>query len=173
VYPGDTGILAPLYLNIIDLVPGEALYLPAGIMHAYVRGTGLELMANSDNVLRCGLTSKHIDVQELLSIVFPSTFVPEIIRPDPAKSFSRYFTGSPEFELESIQLHDKTLEFVADFPGILLGGTGTITVRSGGGDSCVCNKGTSIFIAGTGEKLFFSGKGTCFLATIPQTPDAP
>ncbi len=61
-YPTDIGILAPLLLNLIELKPGEALFLPAGEFHAYLEGVGMELMANSDNVLRGGLTAKHIDV---------------------------------------------------------------------------------------------------------------
>jgi mannose-6-phosphate isomerase len=68
-YPTDIGILAPLLLNLIELKPGEALFLPAGELHAYLEGVGMELMANSDNVLRGGLTPKHIDVPELLKVL--------------------------------------------------------------------------------------------------------
>ena len=68
-YPEDPSVLAPLYLNIIQLQPGEALYQPAGELHAYVEGVGIELMANSDNVLRGGLTPKHVDVDELMHVV--------------------------------------------------------------------------------------------------------
>ncbi|NQT58977.1 MAG: mannose-6-phosphate isomerase, class I [Bacteroidetes bacterium] len=68
-YPGDSSAAAPLYLNLIELQPGEALYQPAGELHAYIHGTGVELMANSDNVLRGGLTSKYIDIDELMKIV--------------------------------------------------------------------------------------------------------
>jgi mannose-6-phosphate isomerase len=68
-YPSDIGVLAPLLLNLIELKPGEALFLPAAELHAYLEGVGLELMANSDNVLRGGLTPKHIDVPELLKVL--------------------------------------------------------------------------------------------------------
>ena len=68
-YPTDIGVLAPLLLNLIELKPGEALFLPAAELHAYLEGVGLELMANSDNVLRGGLTPKHIDVPELLKVL--------------------------------------------------------------------------------------------------------
>src|SRR6185312_2226160 len=68
-YPGDAGVLAALLLNLVVLQPGEALYLPAGNLHAYLSGAGVELMANSDNVLRGGLTSKHVDVPELLRVL--------------------------------------------------------------------------------------------------------
>lgn len=65
-YPNDIGLFSPLFLNIITLRPGEAMFLPAGTLHAYLHGTALEVMASSDNVLRAGLTSKHIDVDELV-----------------------------------------------------------------------------------------------------------
>ena len=66
-YPGDVSAVAPLYLNVVTLAPGDALFLPAGELHAYLEGTALEIMANSDNVLRGGLTPKHVDVPELLA----------------------------------------------------------------------------------------------------------
>ena len=65
-YPADIGVLSPLLLNVVELQPGEAMFLDAGTLHAYLEGTGLEVMASSDNVLRGGLTPKHIDVPELL-----------------------------------------------------------------------------------------------------------
>ncbi len=68
-YPGDAGVLAALLLNRISLKPGEAIYLPAGNLHAYLHGVGVEVMANSDNVLRGGLTPKHVDVPELLRVL--------------------------------------------------------------------------------------------------------
>ncbi|MDT5130043.1 MAG: mannose-6-phosphate isomerase, partial [Mycobacterium sp.] len=67
-YPGDAGVLASLLLNRITLAPGEGIYLPAGNLHAYLHGVGFEVMANSDNVLRGGLTPKHVDVPELLRV---------------------------------------------------------------------------------------------------------
>lgn len=68
-FPGDVGVLAALLLNHVELAPGQALFLPAGNMHAYLEGFGVEVMANSDNVLRGGLTEKHIDIAELEDIV--------------------------------------------------------------------------------------------------------
>ncbi|SDR81424.1 mannose-6-phosphate isomerase, class I [Agrococcus carbonis] len=71
-HPGDPGILVALLLNRLSLAPGEALYLPAGNLHAYLEGLGIELMGPSDNVLRGGLTPKHVDVAELLAVVDPT-----------------------------------------------------------------------------------------------------
>ncbi|MEZ9852486.1 mannose-6-phosphate isomerase, class I [Vibrio breoganii] len=69
LYPNDNGLFAPLFLNVVELQPGEAMFLHAETPHAYVQGTALEVMASSDNVLRAGLTPKHIDVEELVSNV--------------------------------------------------------------------------------------------------------
>src|SRR5699024_8594126 len=69
LYPGDVGVLGALLLNHVQLSPGEAIYLDAGQLHAYVRGLGVEIMANSDNVLRGGLTPKHVDVPELVKVL--------------------------------------------------------------------------------------------------------
>ncbi|WP_413113074.1 mannose-6-phosphate isomerase, class I [Thaumasiovibrio sp. DFM-14] len=66
-YPGDIGLFAPLMLNVLTLQPGEAMFLDACTPHAYIKGTALEIMANSDNVLRAGLTPKYMDVEELVA----------------------------------------------------------------------------------------------------------
>ncbi|HRN30175.1 MAG TPA: mannose-6-phosphate isomerase, class I, partial [Terrimesophilobacter sp.] len=68
-YPGDPGIVLALTLNRVTLRPGDALYVPAGTIHAYLEGLGIELMTASDNVLRGGLTVKHVDVPELLTVL--------------------------------------------------------------------------------------------------------
>ena len=80
-YPGDPGALAPLFLNLLELRPGEALYLPVGELHAYLGGTAVEIMANSDNVLRGGLTAKHVDVAELLATLSFASGQPEVLTP--------------------------------------------------------------------------------------------
>uniref|UniRef100_UPI001E612E94 mannose-6-phosphate isomerase, class I n=1 Tax=Streptomyces clavuligerus TaxID=1901 RepID=UPI001E612E94 len=81
-FPGDPGVIAAMLLNHVRLQPGEALYLGAGVPHAYLSGLGVEIMANSDNVLRCGLTPKHIDVPELLRIVRFTANDPGVLRPE-------------------------------------------------------------------------------------------
>lgn len=81
-YPGDPGVIAAMLLNHVRLQPGEAMFLGAGIPHAYLDGLGVELMANSDNVLRCGLTPKHVDVPELLKIVKFEPSDPGVLRPE-------------------------------------------------------------------------------------------
>jgi len=81
LYPQDAGAFSPLFLNVITLQPGQGLFIPAGTPHAYISGFGVELMTNSDNVIRGGLTSKHIDGDELKKISKPVPFIPQIITP--------------------------------------------------------------------------------------------
>ncbi len=99
-FPQDLGALAPLYLNLVKLRPGDGMFLPAGELHAYLRGSAIEIMASSDNVLRGGLTAKHIDRDELRRILrFERTDV-QIIDPEVVDRTSRvYRTPVPEFEL--------------------------------------------------------------------------
>ena len=86
------------------LQPGQAVFMPAGGLHAYLRGTGIELLANSDNVVRSGLTSKHIDVPELLKLLDPSVAVP-VLSPRPlADGLATFDTPAPEFRLYLIDL---------------------------------------------------------------------
>jgi mannose-6-phosphate isomerase len=100
-YPDDPGILSPLYLNLVELRPFQAIYLPAGILHSYVQGLGVECMANSDNVLRCGLTPKHIDLEELFRILRFEPYRPEILQGEipEGKNLCRYQTPFKEFAL--------------------------------------------------------------------------
>ena len=99
-HPGDPSILAALLMNRVHLRPGESLFLGAGTMHAYLHGTGIEIMASSDNVLRGGLTSKHIDVPALLDQAdLTATCVqPECPRQLPG-GLQHYRTPFPEFTL--------------------------------------------------------------------------
>lgn len=103
-YPSDIGILSPALMNLICLEPGQAMFLPAGQIHAYLNGVGIELMANSDNVLRGGLTPKHVDVPELLNVVrFEETSI-DILVPRPIGPVeSRYICPAAEFSLSIIQ----------------------------------------------------------------------
>jgi mannose-6-phosphate isomerase class I len=117
----DRGLFSMLLLNLIHLRPGQALYLPAGELHSYLRGAGLELMASSNNVLRGGLTPKHVDVDELLSVV---RFVPapaQIVEPDIfADGRRRYRVPVREFVLERHRLRTGQRRSLQD-PAIRLG----------------------------------------------------
>ena len=99
-HPGDPGCLSPLLLNLLHLEPGERVHLPAGYLHAYLEGAGVELMAASDNVLRGGLTSKHIDVPELLRSLRFDAGLPIAPKPlDEAPGIRSYDVGETAFAL--------------------------------------------------------------------------
>ncbi|PWI07580.1 mannose-6-phosphate isomerase, class I [Streptomyces sp. NWU339] len=162
-YPGDPGVIAAMLLNHVRLQPGEALYLGAGVPHAYLNGLGVEIMANSDNVLRCGLTPKHVDVPELLRIVRFEPRDPGVLRPEAAPDGEElYETPTDEFRLSRYVLpaggttHDLTLAT----PQILLCTAGS--VRAGEHE---LSPGASVFVP-AGEKAEVSGTGTLFRATV-------
>ncbi|MGW1782995.1 mannose-6-phosphate isomerase, class I [Streptomyces sp. NPDC002143] len=162
-YPGDPGVIAAMLLNHVRLQPGEALFLGAGIPHAYLNGLGVEIMANSDNVLRCGLTPKHVDVPELLRIVRFEPGDPGVLRPEAAPDGEEvYDTPIDEFRLSRYVLpagapaHDLTLPT----PQILLCTAGT--VHTGEHE---LTPGHSVFVP-AGEKAEVSGTGTVFRATV-------
>lgn len=102
-YPGDSGVLAALLLNRLVLQPGEAIYLPAGNLHTYLHGTGVEVLANSDNVLRGGLTPKHVDVPELLRVLDFGFGDMTVCTGEPSGPRRMYRTPAPEFELSRIE----------------------------------------------------------------------
>ena len=129
-YPNDLGALAPLYLNLVHLRRGEAMYLGAGVLHAYLYGAGVEIMANSDNVLRAGCTAKHIDPVELGRSLSFVPDVPEVIRPDPAEKAHRYETPAAEFELTTIPGAGRPIEVhKAEGPAIVLALGGMVQVQ--------------------------------------------
>ncbi|MEU2624509.1 mannose-6-phosphate isomerase, class I [Streptomyces sp. NPDC007157] len=162
-YPGDPGVIAAMLLNHVRLQPGEALFLGAGIPHAYLDGLGVEIMANSDNVLRCGLTPKHVDVPELLRVVRFEAGDAGVLRPEAAPDGEEvYETPIDEFRLsryvlpEGAAAHDLTLPT----PQILLCTAGA--VRAGEEE---LTPGQSVFVP-AGEKAEVSGAGTVFRATV-------
>ncbi|MFF2013963.1 mannose-6-phosphate isomerase, class I [Streptomyces sp. NPDC058195] len=162
-FPGDPGVLAAMLLNYVELRPGEALFLGAGVPHAYLSGLGVEIMASSDNVLRCGLTPKHIDVPELLRIVRFEAAEPGILRPEAAASGEElYETPVDEFRLSRYGLSPGAapVDLTRGTPQILLCTAGT--VKAGPLD---LTPGTSAFVP-SGEMVEVSGTGTLFRATV-------
>ena len=101
-YPGDVGAVTSLMLNLVRLKPGEGIYLPAGNLHAYLRGVGVEVMASSDNVLRGGLTTKHVDVEELVSVLQYSHGTVPVVRPVVQGDEEVWLTPAPEFQLSRV-----------------------------------------------------------------------
>lgn len=160
-YPGDVGVVVALLLNHVTLAPGEALFLPAGNMHAYLSGLGVEVMANSDNVLRGGLTPKHVDIPALLETLVPVT------GPWPKALFhsrngvTRWTTDAAEVELACITAaslsHGVSLG-VSDGPTLLVVSDGTVLLSDpadgglelGAGDAAYATPGAELVIRGFG-----------------------
>ncbi|GAT82840.1 mannose-6-phosphate isomerase [Streptomyces sp. F-3] len=162
-YPDDPGVLAAMLLNHVRLQPGEALFLGAGVPHAYLNGLSVEIMANSDNVLRCGLTPKHVDVPELLRIVRFEAADPGILRPEAGPDGEEvYDTPVDEFRLSRYVLSEGTAgrDLTLDTPQILLCTAGS--VRTG---EHTLTPGQSVFVP-AGEKTDVSGAGILFRATV-------
>lgn len=148
-HPRDAGVLAALLLNRLTLRAGEAIYLPAGNLHLYLHGTAVEILANSDNILRCGLTPKHVDVPELLRVVDFTCCDMPIQSGDPSPCGAVYQTDAPEFELsrcdwaagERADLRVKT-----GVPQILLCTAGRLLVRSDDGTELELGRGRSMWL---------------------------
>jgi mannose-6-phosphate isomerase len=169
-HPGDIGVLAPLLLNIVTLEPGEAIFLPAGEMHSYLRGCGVELMANSDNVLRGGLTGKFKDIPELLNILSYRSGSPEILRPDRVSSLEAiYRTPAREFELSVLDLAPgKMLRCeVTTGAEILLCSDGELLLTPDSGRSPLrLSRGSAAFVSSSPGSYQVSGDGRAFRAGI-------
>jgi len=138
-YPGDAGVLAALLLNRIGLAPGEGIFLPAGNLHSYLHGVGIEVMANSDNVLRGGLTPKHVDVPELLRVL-DFTPVPDVRAGTHREGIEVvYDTPAAEFAASVLILDGKNLGHEVDAPArhngpqILLCTEGSVIARAKSG----------------------------------------
>jgi mannose-6-phosphate isomerase len=137
-YPGDAGVLAALLLNRISLRPGEAIFLPAGNLHTYLRGMGVEVMANSDNVLRGGLTPKHVDVPELLRVLDFRPAAESSLRARTWHDGPELIYGTPatEFAVSCLRIHGEHLGHEIDAavrhegPQILLCTGGAILVHA-------------------------------------------
>jgi mannose-6-phosphate isomerase len=168
-YPGDASALAPLYLNLVTLAPGEALFLPAKELHSYLDGTAVEIMANSDNVLRGGLTPKHVDVPELLSTLVFEGRTPAILKPvDSGPGERSYRTPAREFELGLLEVTGNRP--YAPSPGrgveILLGLAGEVRIVAGG-EALPLGRGRSVLVPAVLPSYALEGEGRVCRARVP------
>jgi mannose-6-phosphate isomerase len=149
-YPGDAGVLAALLLNRVILQPGEALYQGDGLLHAYLSGSCIEIMANSDNVLRGGLTPKHVDVAELLRVLDFESGPPPLVPGQVDGALTRYDTVAEEFRLWRLDWSAPTAGDVVPLPEegprILLCTEGSAKVSSGAGQSRCLRRGESLWL---------------------------
>lgn len=159
-YPRDIGLFAPLILNVITLKPGEAMYLDAETPHAYLKGTGLEVMANSDNVLRAGLTPKYIDVSELVSctVFKEKPFESLLLEPIPNNGIDEYCVPVSDFKFAVISNSSSKVVHV-DSAEVLFAIDDTAVITHSDGDSCVIKKGESVFVPAYAKNYTVSCKG--------------
>ena len=163
-HPGDLGVVAMLLLRHAVLAPGQAVFMPAGGLHAYLHGTGIELLANSDNVIRAGLTRKHVDVLELLTLLDPAVTVP-VLTPAPLGDGVTWFdTPAPEFRLYVADLAEPVIPLPAAGPRIALCTDGAATLRTDDGETVKLPRGESCFIPAADGPLHACGPARLFLA---------
>jgi mannose-6-phosphate isomerase len=173
-YPNDVGVLAPGLLNLLELQPGEALFLPAGCLHAYLNGVAVELMANSDNVLRGGLTPKHVDVAELLRALDFEPGPVDLLAAAPVRAHEqRYASQADEFELSVLDIPPGsayTCEERAAGPEILLCMAGTAAFQCNGTAtrSMRLFKGESVLVPAAVCDYAIEGPARLYKATVNQ-----
>lgn len=166
VFPRDRGVLAALLMNRVTLRPGEAVFLPAGQLHAHLRGTGIEVLANSDNVIRGGLTPKHVDVRELVEVVDFEPREPRVLSPTRfGPGLATYDFSCPEFEVWQVNGIDGT----AVLPGegsarILLVVRGCLHIRESSGSTVSLQQGDAVLLGADERDLQFWGDGLAFLS---------
>jgi mannose-6-phosphate isomerase len=163
-YPGDPGIVISLLLNVVELRRGEVLYLPAGNIHAYLNGLGVELMAASDNVLRGGLTPKHVDVPELLRVLdFSPVAVPYLEPTSGGPGVSVYRPDVPDFEL--VHVFGDDLDVQLELPGaaiaLCVGGAVALT---GSGAPYELDRGQAVYLDAAETSVRVTGAGELFVA---------
>jgi mannose-6-phosphate isomerase len=168
-YPEDIGVLAPALLNSVCLAPGEAMFLPAGRLHAYLEGTAIEIMANSDNVLRGGLTAKHIDVPELLRVLRFEGGRPEVLRTGDGTE-GRFDTPAAEFALWVLQ-PDGLRPWTSPSGRrveILLCTEGGGRLTAAGGQTTEFARGTALLVPAAAGTYRIDGRAVLYRAALPD-----
>lgn len=163
-YPDDTGVVVILMLNLVRLAPGEAVFLRPRTLHAYLSGVGVEIMAGSDNVLRGGLTPKHVDVDELLGLLDFSTGPSAATRPTTVSAAEQAWqTPTPEFRLSRVTVAGSPVALGGGLPQILLCTEGSVRVQDGS-QVLDLTRGESVFVPASSAGLELTGDATLFRA---------
>ena len=162
----DRGVFSIYLFNIVYIAPGQSIYQGAGIPHAYLEGVNVELMANSDNVFRGGLTVKHINTRELIENLVFDPVVPQIEEGLLEEGIRSYPTPAPDFELSSLKIpQGESIEINATSPETLIVLEGSIRVDS----QQTFTKGNSFFVpAGNSYKIVAEEKALIFRAGVPK-----
>lgn len=168
IHPGDPGVLLALLMNHVFLEPGESLFLSAGNIHAYLSGLGVEVMAASDNVLRGGLTSKHIDVKELEAVLnFTTMPVPKVKSIELSSGLIHYPCETDDFLLYRLEPNGQRVMVEISLPGesIILCTAGEVAISNSLDESLILRRGEAAYLSGDARYFNLSGSGTAFLAS--------
>lgn len=172
MHPADVAVLAPLFLNLLELSPGEGLFLGPGVLHSYLHGAAIEIMGNSDNVLRGGLTEKHVDPAELRKVLRFEPCVPRRLRSQPRASGERVFeTPAEEFELAVLRIGEAAPWSSSTARGVevLLIVEGRLRLTDCGTDDTLSlERGSSALIADSVDRYELSGAGVAYRASVPR-----
>jgi mannose-6-phosphate isomerase len=172
-FPGDPGIVVALLMNLVVLRRGEALYAPAGALHAYQDGLGVEVMAASDNVLRGGLTPKHVDVAELLRLVDTTPGPPPLVPPASADGVDLYDVGIPDFRVRRVRTDAGASRTLAvSGPAVVVVTDGAVTLSAGSASAEIA-AGSGGFLTADEAELTLRGAGETFLAEPGGGRDTP
>ncbi len=162
--PGDPGVVVALLMNFIVLGRGEGIFLRAGLLHAYVSGLGVEIMAASDNVLRGGLTPKHIDVPELLSVLDTTPGVVPVLRPAASDAVTSYPVDVNDFALRRVTLDGQPVTVEVTGPAMVLATGGEVAVSGADAVATAIPVGQVVFATADETTLELSGAGEAFVA---------
>lgn len=176
-YPADPGVLVGLLLNHAVLAAGEALFTAAGVPHCYLSGFGAEVMAASDNVLRAGLTSKRVNVPELLRILDFRPAPLHVLHPMPAatggapeagaaEGEERYPVPVPDFRIGRLRLAGAEVKLPGGAPQILLVIAGTAVLRGADGAAVELSRGESAYLPARCSGATAAGDGILLRATV-------
>jgi mannose-6-phosphate isomerase len=167
-YPRDPGVLVTLLLNNVLLAPGEAMFVNAGVVHAYLEGFGVEIMASSDNVLRAGLTPKHMDVPELLKITTFTPIPPPRWAPaERTRDFCRLEPPVAEFSLTVGRTPVRRVPPTGPRTILVLEGRVTVTSRAGAGTPVTATRGQSVFVAHADGPVELTGDARVAIGAVP------
>lgn len=166
-YPGDPGVIVAFFMNRISLAPGEALFVPPGMIHAYLSGLGVEVMAVSDNVLRGGLTEKPIDIIELLDVLDYNPIVDPTVKPKMvANGLHEFELPIIDFKLYKAEPSSRRLLADLDLRGqdcIAVCTDGEVTISTSSEEVLTLKKGQAAYV-GYSRLFSLSGNGTAYLA---------
>jgi mannose-6-phosphate isomerase len=160
------GVVTALLLNYVALAPGQAMFLPARSLHSYLSGVAIEIMASSDNVLRGGLTPKHVDAAELMRVLSFEPMAPPIVTPTQLSLAEQVFvTPAADFQLSRILL-EAVLKLEPKGPELLLCSEGQATLSAQGEPPVVLDRGDSAFIGANSQCVQLEGQAKLFRATV-------